>query len=224
MPPAVLPCPAAPPARPSDPFADLNPEQRAAVEHGSGEPHAPALLVLAGAGTGKTATLAARVARLMLDGADAQRILLLTFSRRAAGEMQRRVGRTVQRALGLPAHLPPPALPWAGTFHGIGARLLRAHGPAIGLPADFTVIDRGDAEDLMAWVRQDSALAAASRRAPLKGTCLAIYSRAVNGCRSVDEVVRQGFPWCLVPGLGSGSAAALFGLRRGQGHAAPAGL
>lgn len=197
MPPAVLPCPAAPPARPSDPFADLNPEQRAAVEHGSGEPHAPALLVLAGAGTGKTATLAARVARLMLDGADAQRILLLTFSRRAAGEMQRRVGRTVQRALGLPAHLPPPALPWAGTFHGIGARLLRAHGPAIGLPADFTVIDRGDAEDLMAWVRQDSALAAASRRAPLKGTCLAIYSRAVNGCRSVDEVVRQGFPWCL---------------------------
>ena len=172
-----------------DPFAALNSAQRGAVEHEDGA----ALLVIAGAGSGKTMTLAARVARLVQRGADPQRVLLLTFSRRAAQEMARRAGTLVQRALGLAQ---APALPWAGTFHGVGARLLRAHAPAIGLPADFTIHDRADAEDLMGWVRQERGLAAAKKRFPLKGSCLAIYSRVVNSQAPLAEVVSQRFPWC----------------------------
>jgi DNA helicase-2/ATP-dependent DNA helicase PcrA len=139
--------PAAAPTRP-DPFATMHDAQRAAVEHGTGP-----LLVIAGAGSGKTMTLAARVARLVLGGADPQRILLLTFSRRAAQEMTQRAGRMLHAALGLGATTSAPALPWAGTFHAIGARLLRDHAAAIGLPASFTILDRADAEDLMAIVR-----------------------------------------------------------------------
>ena len=99
-------------ARP-DPFAALNAQQRAAVEHGLGEASAAAgpLLVIAGAGTGKTMTLASRVARLVLAGADPQRILLLTFSRRAAQEMERRCGRVLHAALGLRATQQAPSLP-----------------------------------------------------------------------------------------------------------------
>ena len=127
----------------------LNAEQTAAVMHGD----AP-LLVVAGAGTGKTFTLAARVARLVMDGADPQRLLLLTFSRRAAQEMTARAGRLLHQALGLRATQPAPVLPWAGTFHAIGARLLREHADQVGLPAHFIIIDRGDAQDLMALQRQ----------------------------------------------------------------------
>jgi len=136
MPPATL-------ATPADPFALLNDEQRAAVEHGPAGP----LLVIAGAGTGKTMTLAARVARLVLDGADPNRLLLLTFSRRAAHEMERRAGRLLHAALGFRATQQAPALPWSGTFHAIGARLLREHAGAVGLSPQFTIHDRGDAED-----------------------------------------------------------------------------
>src|SRR5262249_4556123 len=117
----------------ADVFGRLNPEQREAVEHASGGGAARPLLVIAGAGTGKTMTLAARVARLVLDGADPQRILLLTFSRRAALEMQRRVGRTLHDALGLRATRAVPSLPWAGTFHSVGARLLRELATSVGL-------------------------------------------------------------------------------------------
>ena len=173
-----------------DPFALLNAEQRAAVEHGA---DAAALLVIAGAGSGKTMTLAARVAHLVRLGADPQRLLLLTFSRRAAQEMERRAGTLVQRALGL-SHA--PSLPWAGTFHGVGARLLREHAPTIGLPADFTIHDRTDAEDLMGWTRQQQGLAAAKRRFPQKDTCLAIYSRAVNSQAPLGDVLQHHFPWC----------------------------
>jgi DNA helicase II / ATP-dependent DNA helicase PcrA len=176
----------------SDPFATLNAEQRAAVEHGS----AP-LLVIAGAGTGKTMTLAARVARLVLDGADCNRILLLTFSRRAAQEMERRAGRLLHAALGFGSTQAAPALPWSGTFHGVGARLLRDHAGAIGLAEGFTIHDRADAEDQMGLVRQELGLAATTKRFPLKGTCLAIYSRVVNAASTVDEVVRDLYPWCL---------------------------
>ena len=101
---------------PTDPFASLNEQQRAAVEHGSGAAPAEALLVIAGAGSGKTLTLASRVARLVLAGADPQRILLLTFSRRAAFEMERRVGRVLHRALGFAATQRTPQLHWSGTF------------------------------------------------------------------------------------------------------------
>src|SRR5205085_12047888 len=103
----------------------LNQAQRDAVEHGCGGhgDDARPLLVIAGAGSGKTNTLAHRVAHLIARGTDPQRLLLLTFSRRAAQEMERRAGQVVARVLGLQTEA-PPALPWAGTFHGIGARLL----------------------------------------------------------------------------------------------------
>ena len=187
-----VPPPAPPlPSTAPDPFADLNPQQRAAVMHGS----AP-LLVLAGAGSGKTLTLAARVARLVLDGADPHRLLLLTFSRRAAHEMARRAGHLLHQALGLRATQRAPQLPWAGTFHAVGARLLREYAAPIGLAENFSIIDRGDAEDLMALMRQAQGLAATAKRFPLKGTCLAIYSRTLNRQVPLAQVLADDFPWC----------------------------
>ncbi len=182
----------------ADPLAALNAQQRAAVEHGIAQgTHVGApLLVIAGAGSGKTYTLAARVARLVLAGADPQRVLLLTFSRRAAQAMEQRVGRVLHQALGFAATQRPPALRWAGTFHGIGSRLLREYAPRIGLDDAFTILDRGDAEDLMGLVRQDQGLAAQRQRFPLKGTCLAIYSRTVNRQAALADVLREDFPWC----------------------------
>ena len=180
-----------------DPFATLNAEQRAAVEHGLGAVPAAPLLVIAGAGTGKTMTLASRVARLVLEGADPQRILLLTFSRRAAQQMERRCARMLHAALGFGSTQRAPGLPWAGTFHSIGARLLRDFAGAIGLAPQFTIHDRGDAEDLMGLVRQELGLAATTRRFPMKGTCLAIYSRVVNSQLPLASVVQTLYPWCL---------------------------
>ena len=188
--------PAFAPARPGIrtlPALELNAAQRAAVEH---DPEHGALLVIAGAGTGKTATLAARVAWLASQGADLQRVLLVTFSRRAAAEMERRVGRLLQQELGLPGRLPPPRLPWCGTFHSVAARLLREEAPSIGLAAGFTVLDRADAEDLMGIVREREGLAARARRFPLAGTCLAIHSRRVNTQRALAELLAQAWPWC----------------------------
>ncbi len=185
-----------PPERP-DPFATLNAEQRASVEHGVGDVTAPPLLVIAGAGTGKTMTLASRVARLVLAGADPNRILLLTFSRRAAQEMERRAGRVLHAALGFGSTQRAPSLPWAGTFHGVGARLLREYAGAIGLPPQFTIHDRADAEDLIGLVRQELGLAATTKRFPMKGTCLGLYSRCVNSQTPVEPLVRDLYPWCL---------------------------
>ena len=187
----------------ADPFAALNAQQRSAVEHGlermsGGAP--PALpgpmLVIAGAGSGKTLTLAARVARLVLAGADPQRILLLTFSRRAAHEMERRVGRLLHQALGYTATQRAPRLQWAGTFHGVGARLLREHAAQIGLAENFTIQDRGDSEDLMGLMRHELQLASTKQRFPLKGTCLAIYSRVLNSREPLADVLRSVYPWC----------------------------
>ncbi|AMM24963.1 ATP-dependent helicase [Variovorax sp. PAMC 28711] len=171
-------------------LSTLNDEQRAAVEH-----ELQPLLVIAGAGSGKTSTLAHRVARLIAGGVDPQRILLLTFSRRAAQEMARRAGQVVARVFALKSEA-PPALPWAGTFHGIGARLLREYAAQIGLKENFTIHDRGDAEDLLGLVRHDLGLSSSARRFPHKGTCLSIYSRAVNTCEPLDAVLKHAFPWC----------------------------
>lgn len=170
----------------------LNEAQRAAVEH---DPAAP-LLVIAGAGTGKTATLAARVAWLVRQGAKLQRILLLTFSRRAAREMERRVGSLLLQALGGGATLPPPRLPWCGTFHSVAARLLREEAPRIGLPPGFTVLDRADAEDLMGIVRQEQGLAESGRRFPLAATCVAIHSRQANTREPLGALLAAQWPWC----------------------------
>lgn len=183
------------PAPAADPFAALNDEQRQAVFHGSADAPPP-LLIVAGAGSGKTTTLAARVARLVLEGADPQRILLLSFSRRAAQALQRRVGRLLHQALGLRATQPAPELSWAGTFHGVAARLLREQAGRIGLNPAFTISDRGDSEDLLGWVRHESGLAQTHKRFPLKGTCLAIYSRAVNSQQPLAPLLAQHFPWC----------------------------
>src|SRR5690349_870363 len=159
---------------PVDPLADLNDAQRAAVLHGAGRPAGP-LLVIAGAGSGKTNTLACRVARLVADGADPHRILLLTFSRRAARAMEQRAGRMLHRLCGTAQGTAAPTLPWAGTFHSVAARLLREYAPRIGLPESFTIHDRPDSEDLLAIVRHARGLASTERRFPGKGTCLAIY-------------------------------------------------
>ncbi|MCC7346317.1 MAG: ATP-dependent helicase [Variibacter sp.] len=172
----------------------LNPEQRRAVEHGAGAGPGGPLLVIAGAGSGKTNTLAHRVAHLMVNGADPRRILLMTFSRRAAVEMQRRVERIAQRVLGRNAT--NDALAWAGTFHGIGARLLREYAGEIGLNPDFTIHDREDSADLMNLVRHTLGLSKTESRFPAKGTCLAIYSRAVNAQAPLADVLRDAFPWC----------------------------
>ncbi|HEV7915605.1 MAG TPA: ATP-dependent helicase, partial [Albitalea sp.] len=181
-----------------DPFASLNAQQREAVEHGlvPDPKQAGPLLVIAGAGSGKTLTLASRVARLVMAGADPQRVLLLTFSRRAALEMERRVGRVLHQALRFGATQRPPAFGWAGTFHSVGARLLRDYAGRIGLSDSFTIHDRADAEDLMGIVRQESGLAATKNRFPLKGTCLAIYSRVVNSQAALGTVLQDVYPWC----------------------------
>ncbi len=181
-----------------DPFESLNAEQRLAVGHGLGEQgdDLRPLLIIAGAGSGKTNTLAYRVANLILHQADPQRILLLTFSRRAAMEMERRVGTVLNRVLGLNTGRPLPSLPWSGTFHSIGARLLRDYAARIGLDDSFTIHDRGDAEDLMGLVRHDIGLSSTRNRFPQKGTCLSIYSRVVNSQQRLSEVLQQVFPWC----------------------------
>jgi DNA helicase-2/ATP-dependent DNA helicase PcrA len=176
---------------------DLNPEQRHAVEHGvtgSGANIGGPLLVIAGAGSGKTNTLAHRVAHLIVNGADAKRILLLTFSRRAAAHMERHAKRIIATALG-PMRAPVP-LSWSGTFHATGARLLRQYAGAVGLDPAFTIHDRGDSEDLINLVRHELGLSAKERRFPMKGTCLAIYSRAVNASESLEAVLLKQFPWC----------------------------
>jgi DNA helicase II / ATP-dependent DNA helicase PcrA len=176
----------------------LNPAQRRAVEHGvTADGHVgPPLLVIAGAGSGKTNTLAHRVAHLIVNNADPRRILLMTFSRRAAAEMGKRVERIARKVLGENAGVMADALSWAGTFHGIGARLLRDYADQIGLDPAFTIHDREDSADLMNLVRHDLGLSKTESRFPTKGTCLAIYSRCVNAEAELAQVVGQFFPWC----------------------------
>jgi DNA helicase-2/ATP-dependent DNA helicase PcrA len=177
-------------------LASLNEAQRCAVEHGvvaTGPNVVGPLLVIAGAGSGKTNTLAHRVAHLIVNGADPGRILLLTFSRRAAAEMERRAQRLIASATRSDNRHP---LLWSGTFHAIGARLLRMYATCIGLDPGFTIHDREDSADLMNLVRHDLGLSETAERFPLKATCLSIYSRAVNAAEPLDEVLRKQFPWC----------------------------
>jgi DNA helicase-2/ATP-dependent DNA helicase PcrA len=162
----------------------LNANQRAAAEHAAGP-----LLVVAGAGTGKTKTLAARVASLIRQGTDPHSILLLTFTRRAAGEMIRRAGQVVGEATA--------AGVWGGTFHAVAHRLLRIHSQALGLAQSFTVMDQGDAEDLLHLIRTDFSLHQSHSRFPRKGTLLAAYSRCVNTGQPLEEALAERFPWCM---------------------------
>ncbi|MEH3128151.1 ATP-dependent helicase [Agrobacterium cavarae] len=176
----------------------LNEQQRKAVEHGvglaEGETGGP-LLIIAGAGSGKTNTLAHRVAHLVVNGADPRRILLMTFSRRAASEMSRRVERICRNVLGSNSAILTDALAWSGTFHGIGARLLRMYAEQIGLNVDFTIHDREDSADLINLARHELGFSKTESRFPTKGTCLAIYSRTVNSQTPLSEILRQHYPW-----------------------------
>ncbi|MCB1942001.1 MAG: ATP-dependent helicase, partial [Candidatus Accumulibacter sp.] len=192
------------PGRPAavDPLAHLNDAQRAAVSFGiddcsaaDDDRHRP-LLIIAGAGSGKTATLVHRVARLLGRGADPGRILLLTFSRRAASEMTRRVEHLLGSRGGTRSPAGAPSLAWSGTFHGVGARLLREYAGRIGLDPAFTIHDRQDSGDLINLVRHGLGFSAKDKRFPLKATCLAIYSAAINTRAPLRDVLQSTFPWC----------------------------
>jgi DNA helicase-2/ATP-dependent DNA helicase PcrA len=176
----------------------LNSEQRRAVEHcicsASAQIGSP-LLIVAGAGCGKTKTLAHRVAHLMVGGGNPGRILLLTFSRRAAAEMERRVQRIVGSELG-EASARRCRMIWSGTFHAVGARLLRLYAGSVGVDPTFTIHDREDSADLINLVRHELGLSDKAKRFPLKATCLSIYSRAVNSSEALDLVLARQFPWC----------------------------
>src|SRR6516165_6963989 len=185
-------CDSPAPMTPAPHLATLNPEQRRAAEHG-----ASPLLIVAGAGTGKTNTLAHRVAHLIVQGADPRRIMLVTFSRRAAVEMTRRVERIAGYVLPGQARIVADALTWSGTFHAIGARLLREYAEQIGLDRAFTIHDRQDSADLINLVRHDLGFSKTQKRFPAKATCLAIYSRAVNAEAALDEIIGNNFPWCV---------------------------
>jgi DNA helicase II / ATP-dependent DNA helicase PcrA len=174
-------------------IAELNAQQREAAEHA---PAAGPLLVIAGAGSGKTLTLASRLAWLVRQGADPNRVLLLTFSRRAAGEMARRAGQLLHQSLGLPGNTAPPHLPWCGTFHSIAARLLREEAQRIGLSPGFTVLDAADAQDLMALQRQALGLSDSEHRFPMAATCAAIHSKAINTRQTLNQVLTHAYPWC----------------------------
>jgi len=164
---------------------ELNVEQRAAATHTGGP-----LLILAGAGTGKTTTLCARVAWLLGNGVSAERILLLTFTRRAAREM-------VERARVLAEHVAPDAgRVVGGTFHSVAHRMVRLHASSLGLDPGFGVLDASDAADLLDMVRQEQGQAASPRRFPRAQTMLDIYSRTINAQTSLSDVLSECFPWC----------------------------
>ncbi|HEY1283844.1 MAG TPA: ATP-dependent helicase [Steroidobacteraceae bacterium] len=184
-------------------LAKLNGPQRKAVAHGEALPKgwkSGPLLIVAGAGAGKTNTLAHRVAHLAMHGVDPARILMLTFTRRAATEMRRRAHDIVKEALKEPlggvSHTISQRLTWAGTFHSIGNRLLRHYARHLKLDPQFSVADRGDSADLMDGLRMELGLASKEQRFPRKETCLQIYSYRVNTQRSLKETLEQQYPWC----------------------------
>jgi DNA helicase-2/ATP-dependent DNA helicase PcrA len=163
---------------------DLNPEQLAAATHPAGP-----LLIVAGAGTGKTTTLCARVAWLVTQGTAPERIMLLTFTRRAAREMLQRTRALVPMGRGSGGVL-------GGTFHSVAHRFVRMHAASVGLAPGFAVLDSADGADLLDLIREEHGHAQSRRRFPRKGTLLDIYSRTVNAGRTLSELVAESFPWC----------------------------
>jgi DNA helicase-2/ATP-dependent DNA helicase PcrA len=190
-------------------LAKLNGPQRRAVTHGeplaegAGAPkgfRSGPLLIVAGAGTGKTDTLAHRVAHLVIHGVDPARIMMLTFTRRAAAEMRRRAYELAKSALnetlGGVSQSILQRMSWSGTFHSVGNRLLRHYARHLKLDPQFSVLDRGDSADLMDAVRQELGLAQKEQRFPRKDTCFQIYSHRVNTQRPLKETLDAQFPWC----------------------------
>ena len=189
-------------ARTARSFDALNSAQRGAatfgtVQAGAGVQAGP-LLILAGAGTGKTNALAHRTAYLVLNGVDPARVLMLTFTRRAAQEMIRRTDLIVGQALaedGRNERSVASRLTWSGTFHAVGNRILRSFAPQIGLDPNFSVLDRSDAADLMDVVRHEQGLSAKDRRFPRKDACLAIYTHRVNTRLTLKQTLVDAYPW-----------------------------
>ncbi len=175
------------------PLETLNPHQEQAVIHGLQHDRPAPLLILAGAGTGKTATLAERVLRLVLSGVQPNRLMLLTFSRRAAAELTDRCRQHLRNHHGASSSF---RLPWAGTFHSVGYKLIREHAPLLALEPEFTVLDRADAADLMDSVRTEHGLSQLEKRFPRKDTLLAIYSQCINRQADLQSVLQTWFPWC----------------------------
>jgi DNA helicase II / ATP-dependent DNA helicase PcrA len=163
-------------------LAGLNDQQRAAAAHAGGP-----LLILAGAGTGKTGTLVARAAWLREQGIPASRILLLTFTRRAADDMLARAR---------PADAPAAERIWGGTFHAIAHRIIRAHAESFALPPEFSVLDPADVSSVLDTLRADHDLVGTRRRAPRAGTCADIYTRCVNTATPLAKVIEASYPWC----------------------------
>ncbi len=185
----------------NDPMTMLNPSQREAATFGhanrEGRWDSSPLLIIAGAGTGKTTTLAHRVAHLCLNGVSPERILLLTFTRLAAREMVQRSERMVAAAMkssGGRACSAPGSIDWAGTFHAIGAGLIRHYHESLALDQSFTVLDRGDAADLLDYERQAMGFHQSRDRFPQKRTCLDIYSRTVNAQCALEDTLTKSFP------------------------------
>ncbi|MEJ7568471.1 MAG: ATP-dependent helicase [Gaiellaceae bacterium] len=179
----------------------LNDEQRLAVTHEGGP-----LLVLAGAGTGKTTTLCTRTAWLVGQGLAPERVLLLTFTRRAAREMLART-RTL-----LSPDIAGSVV--GGTFHSTAHRVIRAHAATLGLPPNFRVLDTSDAADVLDLLREERGLAGQKTRFPRKGTLLDVYSRCVNAQQSLSRVLSESFPWCEAHGDEMAGLFRLYGERK----------
>jgi DNA helicase-2/ATP-dependent DNA helicase PcrA len=176
------------PGRPWD--EDLDDAQLAAATHGDGP-----LIVIAGAGTGKTRALTSRVAWLLERGTPAERILLLTFTRRAADDM-------LARATALIGAAPGTRRPWGGTFHAIAHRFVSGYAESLGLPTGFTVLDPAEATDVLDLLRGGCGLTGTAVRLPRSATLIEAYSRCVNTQRPLSEVLAADYPWCE-PHLGA---------------------
>jgi DNA helicase II / ATP-dependent DNA helicase PcrA len=185
-------------------FDALNPQQRRAALFGTVVPgkgvEAGPLLILAGAGTGKTNALAHRAAHLVVSGVDPARILMLTFTRRAAQEMIRRAQHIVAEVMTDRGKAGDRSvvsrLIWSGTFHSVANRILRLYAKHLGLDPGFTVLDRGDSADLMDVVRHELGFSSKEKRFPRKDVCLAVYSYRVNTRLSLKQTLEEQFPWC----------------------------
>jgi DNA helicase-2/ATP-dependent DNA helicase PcrA len=169
----------------------LNEEQRAAATFDGDQ-----LRILAGAGTGKTTALTARISWLIGGGIPPERVMALTFTRRAAREMSHRIESQLAGSARPSARRHRQGRVVAGTFHSIAHRTLRRHAVALGLPEGFSVLDAGDAADVIDLVREEQGAAATGRRFPKKGTLLDLYSRSVNTQQPLSLVVNEVAPWC----------------------------
>ncbi len=186
----------------TSPFDALNASQRRAATFGTAvKDHGVAagpLLILAGAGTGKSSLLAHRAAHLVLNGVDPARILMLTFTQRAAQEMIQRTQAIVSQIMADRGKLGDRSvqsrLLWSGTFHSVGNRILRLFAKQLGLDPSFTVLSRADAADFMGVIQHDLGLSSKEKRFPRKDTCLWIYSYRVNTRLSLKQTLAEQLP------------------------------